>query len=239
MAGGSGGGGETAYPVRKALGFTAEQWERVRAFRFGHRFGTEAEAVRRCSTSAWRRWPAACSRPTEGQDQPPSPGRVAPPPDPPAGGATRLATCPGRAQGGAGVAVSRPAAGRMAGRRSASRSVSRDGGAGRPEHLGRAVRADGAGRGARGAGGGREAGRGRPGRRGHGRPGRARRTGQGRGAKGGSGVAPRSEARGRGGPRDVSRRDGLPDADRRSPARGGAARPARAGRGTGPAVVRT
>ncbi len=41
------GGGETAYPVRKALGFTAEQWERVRAFRFGHRFGTEAEAVRR------------------------------------------------------------------------------------------------------------------------------------------------------------------------------------------------
>jgi hypothetical protein len=46
MAGG-GGGGETAYPVRKALGFTAEQWERVRAFRFEHRFGTEAEAVRR------------------------------------------------------------------------------------------------------------------------------------------------------------------------------------------------
>jgi hypothetical protein len=33
--------------VRKALGFTAEQWERVRAFRFEHRFGTEAEAVRR------------------------------------------------------------------------------------------------------------------------------------------------------------------------------------------------
>ena len=45
MAGGD--GGETAYPVRKALGFTAEQWERVRAFRFEHRFGTEAEAVRR------------------------------------------------------------------------------------------------------------------------------------------------------------------------------------------------
>ncbi len=44
MAGGS---GETAYPVRKALGFTAEQWARVRAFRFEHRFGTEAEAVRR------------------------------------------------------------------------------------------------------------------------------------------------------------------------------------------------
>ena len=46
MAGG-GGSGETAYPVRKALGFTAEQWERVRAFRFEHRFSTEAEAVRR------------------------------------------------------------------------------------------------------------------------------------------------------------------------------------------------
>jgi hypothetical protein len=42
IAGGTG-GGETAYPVRKALGCTAEQWERVRAFRFG----TEAEAVRR------------------------------------------------------------------------------------------------------------------------------------------------------------------------------------------------
>ncbi len=47
MAGAGGGGGETAYPVRKALGFTAEQWDRVRAFRFEHRFGTEAEAVRR------------------------------------------------------------------------------------------------------------------------------------------------------------------------------------------------
>ena len=46
MAGGVG-GGETAYPVRKALGFTAGQWERVRAFRFEHRFGTEDEAVRR------------------------------------------------------------------------------------------------------------------------------------------------------------------------------------------------
>ena len=43
----AGNGGETAYPVRKALGFTASQWERVRAFRFEHRFGTEAEAVRR------------------------------------------------------------------------------------------------------------------------------------------------------------------------------------------------
>src|SRR5215213_9695871 len=45
--GGGMAGGETAYPVRKALGFTAEQWARVRAFRFEHRFGTEAEAVRR------------------------------------------------------------------------------------------------------------------------------------------------------------------------------------------------
>ena len=44
MAGSS---GETAYPVRKALGFTAEQWARVRAFRFEHRIATEAEAVRR------------------------------------------------------------------------------------------------------------------------------------------------------------------------------------------------
>jgi len=47
IAGGTAGSGETAYPVRKALGFTAEQWARVRAFRFEHRFGTEAEAVRR------------------------------------------------------------------------------------------------------------------------------------------------------------------------------------------------
>ena len=47
MAGGTASSGETAYPVRKALGFTAEQWARVRAFRFEHRFGTEAEAVRR------------------------------------------------------------------------------------------------------------------------------------------------------------------------------------------------
>jgi hypothetical protein len=43
----SGDGGETAYPVRKALGFTAEQWARMRVFRFEHRFGTEPEAVRR------------------------------------------------------------------------------------------------------------------------------------------------------------------------------------------------
>ena len=48
--GGVRGGGErpeTAYPVRKALGFTAEQWARVREFRFAHRFATEAEAARR------------------------------------------------------------------------------------------------------------------------------------------------------------------------------------------------
>lgn len=38
---------ETAYPVRKALQFTAEQWEQVRAFRFDQRIGTEADAVRR------------------------------------------------------------------------------------------------------------------------------------------------------------------------------------------------
>jgi len=40
-------GMETAYPVRKALQFTAEQWEQVRAFRSTRRFDTEAEAVRR------------------------------------------------------------------------------------------------------------------------------------------------------------------------------------------------
>jgi hypothetical protein len=38
---------ETSFPVRKALQFTAEQWERVRAFRFDQKIGTEAEAVRR------------------------------------------------------------------------------------------------------------------------------------------------------------------------------------------------
>jgi hypothetical protein len=38
---------ETSYPVRKALQFTAEQWEQVRAFRFKQEIGTEAEAVRR------------------------------------------------------------------------------------------------------------------------------------------------------------------------------------------------
>jgi hypothetical protein len=37
---------KTAYPVRKALQFTAEQWEQVRAFRFEQRISTEAEAVR-------------------------------------------------------------------------------------------------------------------------------------------------------------------------------------------------
>jgi hypothetical protein len=37
---------ETSYPVRKALAFTAEQWEQVSTFRFEHRIATEAEAVR-------------------------------------------------------------------------------------------------------------------------------------------------------------------------------------------------
>ena len=37
---------ETLYPVKKALQFTAEQWEKVRAFRFDQKIGTEAEAVR-------------------------------------------------------------------------------------------------------------------------------------------------------------------------------------------------
>jgi hypothetical protein len=74
MAGGSR-DGETAYPVRKALGFTAAQWERVRAFRFEHRFGTEAEAVRRLLDLGMEAvgqdlLPAHA----EGQNQPPSPG---------------------------------------------------------------------------------------------------------------------------------------------------------------------
>jgi hypothetical protein len=38
---------ETAYPIRKALQFTAEQWEQVRAFRFEQHIETEASAVRR------------------------------------------------------------------------------------------------------------------------------------------------------------------------------------------------
>ena len=74
MAGGSG-GGETAYPVRKTLGFTVAQWARVRAFRFEHRFGTEAEAVRRLLDLGME----AVGRGLlpahpEGQDQPRSPG---------------------------------------------------------------------------------------------------------------------------------------------------------------------
>ncbi len=74
MAGGSGGGGETAYPVRKALGFTAEQWERVRAFRFGHRFGTEAEAVRRLLDLGMEAVARGLLPAQAGQDQPPPPG---------------------------------------------------------------------------------------------------------------------------------------------------------------------
>lgn len=38
---------ETAFPVRKALQFTLDQWEQVKAFRFDQKIGTEAEAVRR------------------------------------------------------------------------------------------------------------------------------------------------------------------------------------------------
>ena len=69
MAGGTAGGGETAYPVRKALGFTAEQWERVRAFRFG----TEAEAVRRLLDLGMRAvgqglLPAQADRCSSGED---------------------------------------------------------------------------------------------------------------------------------------------------------------------------
>ena len=70
---GNAGGGETAYPVRKALGFTAEQWARVRAFRFEHRFGTEAEAVRRLldlgmQTVARGLLQAQADRPSPGED---------------------------------------------------------------------------------------------------------------------------------------------------------------------------
>jgi hypothetical protein len=38
---------ETSFPVRKALQFTAAQWEEIRTFRFDQKIGTEAEAVRR------------------------------------------------------------------------------------------------------------------------------------------------------------------------------------------------
>jgi hypothetical protein len=40
-------GMETLFPVRKALQFTTEQWEQVRAFRFEQKISTEADAVRR------------------------------------------------------------------------------------------------------------------------------------------------------------------------------------------------
>src|SRR3712207_5072789 len=83
----AGGGGETAYPVRKALGFTAAQWARVRAFRFEHRFGAEAEAVRRlCSTSACRPGARACSRPTRDRTDTPRPRTMTPGPDDPPSG---------------------------------------------------------------------------------------------------------------------------------------------------------
>ena len=73
-----GGGGETACPARKAPGFTAGQRERVRAFRFGHRLATVAEAVRRLldlgMEAVGKGLPPAR---TEGQDQPPPPGEGA------------------------------------------------------------------------------------------------------------------------------------------------------------------
>ena len=47
-------GMETAYPVRKALQFTAEQWEQVRAFRFEQKIDTEAEAIRRLIAAGLR-----------------------------------------------------------------------------------------------------------------------------------------------------------------------------------------
>ena len=74
-------GGETAYPVRKALGFTAEQWERVRAFRFEHRFGTEAEAVRRLLDLGMQAvGEGLLPAHVEGQPQNSSPGRDGGPP---------------------------------------------------------------------------------------------------------------------------------------------------------------
>ena len=72
MAGGV--GGETAYPVRKALGFTAGQWERVRAFRFEHRLATEAEAVRRLLDLGMEAVGRGLLPAQAGQDRPPSPG---------------------------------------------------------------------------------------------------------------------------------------------------------------------
>ena len=69
--------GETAYPVRKALGFTAGQWERVRPFRFDHRFATEAEAVRRLLDLGMRAVAEgllSAHEDQEGEDQPSPPG---------------------------------------------------------------------------------------------------------------------------------------------------------------------
>ena len=74
MAGGTAGGGETAFPVRKALGFTAGQWERVRAFRFEHRFATEAEAVRRLLDLGMEAVAGGLLPAQAGQDQPRPPG---------------------------------------------------------------------------------------------------------------------------------------------------------------------
>ena len=69
------GGGETAYSVREAPGFTAGQRERVRAFRFGHRFGTEAEAVRRLLDLGMEAVAQGLLPAHPEQGQPPTPAR--------------------------------------------------------------------------------------------------------------------------------------------------------------------
>ena len=81
----SGMSGETAYPVRKALGFEAEQWRRVRSFRFEHRFATEAETVRRLLDLGMEAVAESLLPAHEDQgekDQPRHPVRVAPPSEP-------------------------------------------------------------------------------------------------------------------------------------------------------------
>ena len=113
-----GGGGETACPARKAPGFTAGQRERVRAFRFGHRFGTEAESVRRLLDLGMEAVARGLlpAHPEE-RDQPRSPGE---------GGASSrpsrraarpdLRPVPGARRVGAGSRCPDPRRGRMAGR---------------------------------------------------------------------------------------------------------------------------
>ena len=58
---------------RKALGFTAGQRERARAFRFAHRLATVAEAVRRLPDLGMEAVGLLPAR-TEGQDHPRLPG---------------------------------------------------------------------------------------------------------------------------------------------------------------------